>query len=152
MLDYACLILLSASASVIFSGIAVALTMEADVNVRVLIATLFYPQLYVTTLAVLVWRARFWRLASDVRLLFAMSLALTIALVVVLITFFDTGSNSDALWGLFAIGASIWACAVAFTIGNWFWRQLTFSRCARKKGCMKSYIPAWTAARSAEVL
>mmetsp|Transcript_34325 Transcript_34325/g.83444 ORF Transcript_34325/g.83444 Transcript_34325/m.83444 type:complete len:106 (+) Transcript_34325:256-573(+) len=66
------------------------------VNVRIVVAALLYPNFYVTIFAGLVWRAKFWRFALDVKVLFAISMLLTIAFFVVLIALVDHEGNPCA--------------------------------------------------------
>ena len=77
------------------------------VNVRVVLAAILYPTVFVTAAALLVWRAKFWRFSFDVRLLFFASLLLTSLLFAVVVSLIDDGHAEHGLWGVAGAGESV---------------------------------------------
>jgi hypothetical protein len=65
--DRVCIALIGTCASMIAIGTGVSFQVNDDVNVRVVLGAVLYPAVYATTVALLVWRAKFWRFAFDVK-------------------------------------------------------------------------------------
>jgi len=122
-LDRTCVCLLATCIFVIVMGTWISFVVNSEVNVRIVVAALLYPNFYVTIFAGLVWRAKFWRFALDVKVLFAISMLLTIAFFVVLITLVNSGLASASLWGAFAAGAATWTFLAAATLINNLWMR-----------------------------
>lgn len=134
-LDAPAISLLSLSSLVIAVSTTLSLSLLRELNVRVALAALLYPYLYLTLLALLVWRARRWALSFDVTILLLASTLLSLPLLLLTLYLVNSGRANASLWGAFAAGAAMWGLMATFTLGNHMWTRLAGSRREPSSAC-----------------